>query len=449
MNKIGLLTKDDSLKKELSAVLPKGFRVLKRLSGIADNYIFIDIDTLGTGLIRDYSKKTFVIAITGKKRTGAVIEATTFGAYEIVDRPLKKDIISRIFLELQGIRAELKDHIDITKGDFSVDPTCAIVGHSSLIMDVCKRMARFAQVEMPVLVTGETGTGKELIAESIAQLSDRFGKPFVVINCAAIPDALLESELFGFEKGAFTGALSPKEGFLKIADEGSVFFDEIGELPLSLQGKLLRFIQTQTFYPLGSTNEVQVNIRVISATNRDLSKMVREGTFREDLYHRLSVATIHVPPLRERKKDILPLVQFFIYRYRHMTQEIIRGITKAFLDKMISYDWPGNVRELENTIRSAIALSKTEYLTTYELEDLGTDTVGMKVTGISEAVASAMIPFLRELLDRKETDINKIIHDEVDRHVFEYMLSFTKDNLSEAARILGINRLTLRKKLGL
>ncbi len=449
MKKILLLTKDNSLQKELSAVLPKGYKIFKRQSVIGDSFIFADIDTLGTGVIREYSEKAFVIAVTKKKRTGAVIEATTFGAYEIVHRPFRKNIVTRIIQELDSIEEEIKDHINITKGDFSIDPTCAIVGHSTLIMDVCKRLARLARVEMPVLITGETGTGKELIAESITQLSQRFGKPFVVINCAAIPDTMLESELFGFEKGAFTGALSPKEGFLKIADEGCVFFDEIGELPLLLQGKLLRFIQTQTFYPLGSTNEVQVNVRVISATNRDLPKMVREGQFREDLYHRLSVATVHVPPLRERKKDIFPLVQFFVYRYRHMTTEAIKGISSAFLDKMYSYDWPGNVRELENSIRSAVALRKTDYLTTYELMDLGSDTSGIKGEGFSETVASALIPFLKELLDRKEADINKKIHDEVDRHIFEYMMSYTKDNLSEASRILGINRLTLRKKLGM
>ena len=175
-------------------------------------------------------------------------------------------------------------------------------------MDVCKKISRLAQVDTPVLVTGETGTGKELVAEAVAQLSSRFGKPFVVVNCAAVPETLLESELFGFEKGSFTGAVSAKEGILKIADEGCVFLDEVGELPLSLQAKLLRFLQTQTFYPLGSTKEVQVNVRVISATNRDLSVMVKEGKFREDLYHRLSVTKIHIPPLRERNEDIPPLL---------------------------------------------------------------------------------------------------------------------------------------------
>jgi DNA-binding NtrC family response regulator len=439
-----LLTKDVSLRRELSSVLPKGFRVVTQLSDSEDSFVFLDIDTLGTGTIREHGARTFVIAVTKEKRTGSVIDATTSGAYEVVHRPLRKEVVSSLILELQEIREELTGLIETSKGSYTIDPTCAIVGRSALIMDACKKLARLAQVEVPVLITGETGTGKELIAESIAQLSQRFGKPFVVINCAAIPDTLLESELFGFEKGAFTGALSAKEGFLKIADEGCVFFDEIGELPFPIQGKLLRFIQAQTFYPLGSTQEVQVNVRVISATNRDLSAMVRRGKFREDLYHRLSVASIHIPPLRKRKKDILPLIHFFIHRYRHTTSRKIQGVTQAFRDQMLSYDWPG-----KNTIRSAMALTKVAYLTSHELKDLGTHGATKKRTGGSDNLASALVPLLKEFVETKERDIHKRIHEEVDKHLLEYVLSLTKDNLSEAARILGINRLTLRKKLGI
>ncbi len=448
MEKIFLQTKDKDLKKELTAVLPKGYKIITRLSDNIVNIVFLDIDTFGIAPIRDYGDSTFVVAITSRKKTGSVIEATTTGAYEIIHRPLKKDVLSSLLQELADIRDELEDHIDGTKS-ISIDPTCAIVGHSSLIMDVCKKLARLSQAEVPVLITGETGTGKELIAESIAQLSPRFGKPFIVINCAAIPEDLLESELFGFEKGAFTGALTAKEGFLKLADEGCVFFDEIGELPLLLQGKLLRFIQAQTFYPLGSTKEVQVNVRVISATNRDLAKMVRQRKFREDLFHRLSVASIHVPPLRKRKKDIFPLVQFFMHRYRYMTQKSINGITKVCMDKFLSYDWAGNIRELENTIRSAIALSKTSYITSYDIKDLGSHTIRENERAVSEKLSLAIIPFLKKLIDRNETEIHRKIGNEVDKYVFEYVLSYTKENLSEAARILGINRLTLRKKLGI
>lgn len=308
-------------------------------------------------------------------------------------------------------------------------------------------MARIAQVEVPVLITGETGTGKELVAEAIAQLSPRFGKPFVVINSAAVPDTLLESELFGYEKGVFTGAMVPKEGMLRAADGGCVFFDEVGELPLPLQGKLLRFLQTQTFYPVGSTKEVQVNVRVISATNRDLPAMVRQGTFREDLYHRLRVATVHVPPLRDRKKDIPLLVQCLFYRHAHSAQKQIKGVTMAFLERLLAHDWPGNIRELENTIRSAIALCKTSYLTTYELKDLGSYVLGEPEAARSGALASALALIVKDLLDRKEKDLYEKIHAMVDRHMLEYVLSRTGENQSEAARLLGISRLTLRKKL--
>jgi transcriptional regulator with PAS, ATPase and Fis domain len=243
-----------------------------------------------------------------------------------------------------------------------------------------------------------------------------------------------------------TGAVAPKEGILKIADEGCVFLDEVGELPLSLQAKLLRFLQTQTFYPLGSTKEIKVDVRVISATNRNLSSMVKEGKFREDLYHRLSVTTIHTPPLRDRKKDILPLVHFFVNRYRHTAPREIKGVTKGFMKKLTSYDWPGNIRELENTIRSSIATSKTHYLTTYEVKELNIHLEKKRESVFTEDFSSALIPFLRDAIARKDKKIYENILHEVDKSVLEYVLSYTKENQSEAARLLGISRLTLRKK---
>jgi two-component system nitrogen regulation response regulator GlnG len=454
MYKILLLTSDRGLADELRQLLPKGSkleiagpRTVTAEDGHA--FVFIDIDTIGVERIREYAAATFVIALTEEERTGPVMEAATFGAYEIMRRPLKQERIERVLAELAALRKEVREAVVIDKDVLAPAATCVIVGRSTLVMSLCEKVARIAQVEVPVLVTGETGTGKELVAEAIAQLSSRFGKPFVVINAAAVPEALLESELFGYERGAFTGAVAAKEGMLKTADGGCVFFDEVGELPLVLQGKLLRFLQTQTFYPVGSTKEVQVNVRVISATNRDLPAMVREGKFREDLYHRLRVASIHVPPLRERKKDIIPLVQCLFYRHVHTAQKAIKGVTKAFLDGLLAYDWPGNIRELENTLRSAIALCKTEYLTTHELRDLGAHTLARPEQGHSGAFASAVIPFAKEALDRKEKNIYAKVHDEVDRHLLEYALSRARENQSEAARLLGINRLTLRKKLGI
>jgi transcriptional regulator with PAS, ATPase and Fis domain len=448
VGKIILLTKNASLRKEITDAMPKGFSLVAHVPGAGGAIIFYDIDSLKTGDIRDLSRKNFVVALTYQKKTELVMEAATFGAYETVQLPPGADTISDLLRELRDFSEEIKTFVAVTSPPPSAT-TCAIVGHSPATLHVCKKLARLSQVEAPVLITGETGTGKELIAESIAQLSSRFGKPFVVVNCAAVPETLLESELFGFEKGSFTGAFAPKEGMLSIADEGCVFFDEVGELPLVLQGKLLRFLQTQTFYPIGSTKEVQVNVRVISATNRDLSSMVKEGRFREDLYHRLRVTSIHIPPLRERKKDILPLVHFFVNRYRHTAPGQIRGMTKAFLGKLLSYDWPGNIRELENIIRSAIALSKTEYLTTHELRELGHAPSTKKSIPFSESLSAALVPSLREALERKDRNIYETIHNEVDRIMLDYILSHTGENQSLAARLLGINRLTLRKKLGL
>ena len=216
---IVLLTKDDSLKKELSDILPKGFRLSMQISGSSPAVIFFDIDSMKAGPIRQFSDRNLVIAVTRQKRTEPVMEAIAFGAYETIQRPMRPDRISRLLQELHDFSEELKKFHTIAVPPPS-SATCVIVGHSRAVMDVCKKLARLSQIDVPVLITGETGTGKELIAESIAQLSSRFGKPFVVVNCAAIPENLLESELFGFEKGSFTGAIAPKEGMLKIADEG-------------------------------------------------------------------------------------------------------------------------------------------------------------------------------------------------------------------------------------
>lgn len=456
MHKVLLITNDESgsVAKELARALPKGYRLAHArpgtvLSGDGLACLIFDMDSVDVHSIKEYSRKALVLAITGEERTGPVMEAAISGAYEIMRKPLNKKKLKLVLHELQELMHELDGAVDIFKDVVTPAATCVIIGRSSMVMDLCEKVARIAQVDMPVLVTGETGTGKELVAEAIAQLSSRVEKPFVVINSAAVPDALLESELFGHERGAFTGAVTSKEGMLKTANGGCVFFDEIGELPLHLQGKLLRFLETQTFYPVGSTREVQVNVRVISATNRDLASMVREGRFREDLYHRLRVAEVHVPPLRVRKKDIQPLVQCLFYRHAKTAQKPINGVTKAFLEKLHSYDWPGNIRELENTIRSAIAVCKTDYLTTHELRDLGPHAMVRQMDGSPDLLATALVPIVKNALDTGEKNIyGKIIAD-VDRHILEYLMSRTRANQTEAARLLGINRLTLRKKLGL
>jgi DNA-binding NtrC family response regulator len=439
------MTDETGLAKELQAVLPKGTKIVPVASERENDFIFFDLDSLRPGLIRELSDRHYVIAVTGQKRTGPVMEAATFGAYEVIQRPLTREVITGLIEELREFSMEIGDAVPISP--LPPTPTCAIVGHSPIIMDVCKKLARLSQVDAPVLITGETGTGKELIAESIAQLSSRFGKPFVVVNCAAVPEALLEAELFGFERGSFTGAVAAKEGMLKIAGDGCVFFDEVGELPLPLQAKLLRFLQTQTFYPLGSTREVQVNVRVISATNRNLETMVGQGTFREDLYHRLRVTSIHIPPLRERRKDIQPLVQFFLNKYRLTAHRHIKGATRKFLKRLTSYDWPGNIRELENAIRSALAIARTAYLTTHELRELGAHPSVAAQMEMAESLGPSVISFAKHAMEKGERDIYDKVHREVDKALFSSILTKVRENQSEAARLLGISRLTLRKKL--
>ncbi len=446
--------KSGSLSKELARSLPKGYRLAQALPGAVLSggdlaCLVFDMDSVDISWIKEYTRKGLVLAVTGQEHTGQVMAAAMSGAYEIIRKPLDKQKLKLVLQELRDLTRELDGAVDIFRDAPVPDETCVIIGRSTLAMDLCEKVARVAQVDVPVLVTGETGTGKELVAESIAQLSSRSEKPFVVINAAAVPEALLESELFGHERGSFTGAVTSTEGMLKTANHGCVFFDEIGEFPLHLQGKLLRFLQTQAFYPVGSTREVRVNVRVISATNRDLASMVRQGTFREDLYHRLRVAEVHVPPLRQRKKDIQPLVQSLFHRHAKTAQKPIHGVTKAFLEKLHSYDWPGNIRELENTIRSAIAVCKTDYLTTHELRDLGDRAAVRQKEGSSDILADVLVPLMKSALDAGEKNIYDKIHADVDRHVLGYLMTRTSDNQTEAARLLGINRLTLRKKLGL
>lgn len=456
MNKVLLIANDKtgSVAKDLADALPRGYRLAHAqpgavLSGDGLACLIFDMDSVDVDSIREYSRKALVLAITGEEQTGPVMKAAISGAYEIMRKPLNRQRLKLVLHELEDLTRELHGAVDIFENTVAPAATCVIVGRSSMTMGLCEKLARIAQVDVPVLVTGETGTGKELVAKAIVELSSRAEKPFVVINSAAVPGSLLESELFGHERGAFTGAVTSSEGMLKTADGGCVFFDEIGELPLHLQGKLLRFLETQTFYPVGSTREAQVNVRVISATNRDLLSMVRAGRFREDLYHRLRVAEVHVPPLRIRKKDIQPLVQCMFYRHAKTAQKPIHGVTKAFLKKLHAYDWPGNIRELENTIRSAIAVCKTDYLTTHELGDLGAQAAAREMDGPGGLLAAALNQMVKSALDTGVKNVyGKIIAD-VDRHILEYLMSRTRANQTEAARLLGINRLTLRKKLGL
>jgi transcriptional regulator with PAS, ATPase and Fis domain len=305
-----------------------------------------------------------------------------------------------------------------------------IVGSSSKIQDVLRMVARLKDTRTPVLITGESGTGKELVARAIHYRGLLAKKPFVAVDCGSLVPTLIESELFGYEKGAFTGALKSKEGLFQSANSGTIFLDEIGELSQELQAKLLRVLQEKEVRPVGSNQKVKVDVRIIAATNRDLEAAQKEGKFRKDLYFRLNVVTIHLPPLRERRSDIAALVHYFLDRF---APGKTLGISPAAMKCMLQYDWPGNVRELENCIERAVALGSQEMIDTADLppalraqhenEFMPQPTVGAAPAGVN-------------------TDL-----EEIERDTIQRVIAQVHGDKAQARKMLGISRATLYRKL--
>src|SRR5574341_747970 len=367
---IYLLTKDQKLIKEVENSLPENVELTisdEAKSAKEADAVLLDVDSVGISALNRLKNESFIIIVTAQKGSRYLIESMTFGAFDWIFRPVDRSTLLETLGRAIGIRSELESNLINFPGEIEGSSvTCAIVGNSPTLQEVCKLIGQVGRVEVPVLITGESGTGKDLVAESIWKVSTRWEKPFVVINCAAIPETLLEAELFGYEKGAFTGATSSRIGKFEEADGGIIFLDEIGDMSLSLQSKVLRVLQNGTFSRVGDNKEIKVDVRVIAATNKDLEEMVSQGKFREDLYFRINVVRIHLPSLRERKEDTPLLVECFTRRYSSQTGKEIKGVSRKFLDKLMEYDWPGNIRELENTIRKAIVFTKTPYLTSYD-----------------------------------------------------------------------------------
>lgn len=307
-----------------------------------------------------------------------------------------------------------------------------IVGHSKKMQEVLALVERVAPTNSTVLIGGESGVGKDLIARAIHQNSRRAGGPFIKINSTAIPDTLFESELFGFERGAFTGALASKPGKFELADRGTLFLDEIGDVPATIQVKLLRVLQEREFERLGGTKTLKVDIRMIAATNRDLRAALEEGTFREDLYYRLNVVPIDIPPLREHKEDIPELVNHFLARFAADSEKEIEGITRAALNALMEYHWPGNVRQLENSVERAVALSAGRMI---DEKDIHLDSRQNKSGAPASAAASQFLP---EGMTLEQWEDNMI----------REALRRANGNKSQAARLLGLSRNALRYRLG-
>jgi len=317
------------------------------------------------------SERPQVLMMTAHATVESAIEAMKLGALDYLQKPFEVEELLALVshaLDHQRLRSQRQYLISERNAEFN---HYGIVGRSRAMQDVIQRAELVAQTKSTVLITGESGTGKELVAQTIHRLSPRAGQPFVAINCAAIPETLLESELFGHVRGAFTGATMTKRGKFALADGGSIFLDEIGTMTTAIQAKLLRVLQEREFEPLGAERTQKVDVRVIAATNRDLKQMVADGKFQEDLYYRLNVIPIEIPPLRERREDIAVLVEHFVDKHRQRTGKRIDRLEDDVVQALARYDWPGNVRELENTIERAVVLATGPVISAASISLLG------------------------------------------------------------------------------
>mgnify|MGYP000303696315 FL=1 len=366
-----------------------------------------------------------VIMITAHGNIETAIEAMKLGAFDYVQKPFEMEEINVLIKKALKIR-DLTMEVELLRDELSrISRGNQIIGESPQIKEVMDLVNRVAKSNATVLILGESGTGKELVANAIHYNSDRKNKPFVKVNCGALPENLLESELFGHEKGAFTGAISRKIGRFERAHGGSIFLDEIGEMSFSTQVKLLRVLQEKQIERVGSTEVIDVDVRIIAATNKDLKRLVEEGRFREDLYYRLNVIPIKIPPLRERKQDIPLLVKYFLQKYSLETGRRGMTISDSALDKLKTYSWPGNIRELQNVIERAVILSP-----------------GREIT--EDQLPPEIVKRDRQVeLDEFKLPKNGVNLNDLEKSLIKQALDMTNDNQTEAARLLGITRHTL------
>ena len=408
------------------------------IEGLRPNLVLLDIIMPGMdGLavlerINEIDKDIIVIMITATKTVKTAVHAMKLGAYDYITKPFDLDEIRLIIkkaLSTQDLRNEVKIlRAEIDKG-YSFGN---IVGNTGIMREIFDTIRQIADSKTTVLIEGESGTGKELVAKAIHFNSNRKGKPFIAINCAGIPETLIESELFGHEKGAFTNAYGRKLGRFELADSGTLFLDEISELSLATQAKILRFLQERELVRVGGTETISVDVRLIAATNRNLEDSVANGTFREDLFYRIKVVPIHLPPLRERKEDIPLLVNHFFNRIMKEKDAKAKSISSDALDLLIEYNWPGNIRELENTIERITLLSRTSKVLP---EDLPSNIRGnAKLKLIKEAVLEGKLSF-----EKAEA--------EFERDIILNILEKTNYVQSRAAELLGISRRILKYKM--
>ncbi|MFO1462703.1 MAG: sigma-54 dependent transcriptional regulator [bacterium] len=398
--------------------------------------------------------KTSVIIMTAQDTMRNAVDAMKKGAYDYITKPFELDELELIVekaLEARRLAEEVQ-HLRQEVSGLKVDKEAKIVGQSRGVREIYKTIGKVSANDVSILITGESGTGKELIAKAIHQNSPRAKGPFIAVNCAAIPRDLLESELFGYRKGAFTGAEENRPGYFEIANQGTLFLDEVGDLPINLQAKLLRVLQEKEVQRLGSSEAKAIDVRILAATNQNLEKMVKEKKFREDLFFRLNVIPIALPPLRERKEDIPLLCEYFLAKLAQETGLPVKTLSQEAMQMLEAYRWPGNIRELENVIKRAAILSANESL---QMQDFafflgkGAEDTQREIEemGLEELIASRLQSFLAKLGDLETTNLYETIMEMAERPLIRLILKQTGHNQIRAAKILGINRNTLRKKI--
>jgi nitrogen regulation protein NR(I) len=393
--------------------------------------------------LRADSPKRPIIFITAHGTTQTAIEAMKRGAFDYLVKPVDLEKLSQVLqrafdaARLMRVPAVLP----------IVEPTDQIIGHSSVMQEMCKAIGRIAPQDVNVLILGESGAGKELVARAIYQHSKRSSLPFLAINCAAIPESLLESELFGHEKGAFTGADRQRIGKFEQCTGGTLFLDEIGDMPPAVQAKILRVLQEQRFERIGGRETVQTDVRVLAATNQDLPKLVADSRFRKDLYYRLNVVSIRVPPLRERREDIAELANHFLFRFDRELGMDLRGFAPEALELLHSYDWPGNVRELQSAVKQAM-LNASGHLIIPEF--LPEQLLGRPSSAVDDAVGQDDLDLpglIDTLLRQSDGRLYQQVVAAVERVLFTRVLRHTRGHQAQACELLGVNRSTLRHRL--
>jgi two-component system response regulator PilR (NtrC family) len=422
------------------SLAPNGEEVLKLAEKEIFDLVLLDIrmprlDGISVlKKLKAISPETIVIMITAYASADTAIKAMKEGAYDYITKPFKVEEIKLIIknaLEKKNLQQENILLKQVVRDRYHFDN---IIGQSSKMLALYDLLEKVAPTKTNILITGESGTGKELVAKAIHYNSPRKDRPFVTLNCGAIPEPLIESELFGHMKGAFTDAIATKKGLFELADEGTIFLDEISELPLLMQVKLLRVLQDKEFKRVGGTEDIRVDVRIISATNRDLEEGVREKRFREDLFYRLNVIQIKIPPLREKREDIPLLTTHFLKKYSEELNKNMSTISPEALRILLNYDYPGNVRELQNIIERAVALESTQELTAQNLSSYLDEQLPLKKRPLDLEIPNEGI------------DLEKVVED-LERTLLLKALEKTKGIKKKAADLLHINFRSMRYRL--